>query len=464
MTSRMHRSHRVAGAVVGSAVGDALGAPFEFGPAGQFSARFPEPARGAATEMCGGGSLGGEPGEFTDDTQMALLVATSLVERGGLDEADVFERFRTWAAADPPDIGNQTRAVLGSGRPWEVAAAEHFARSGHAAGNGSLMRTTPAAIWFSRFGQQATTDAARRISALTHGDPSAGEGCAVFHELMRVALDGEDPLAAIPSALELVAPEHRARWATVLAEDWTPDRATESNGAVWPTLGQAIWALRHGRDFAEVMRLVIDLGGDTDTVAAVAGGLAGAVFGIAGIPMRWTSAVHGRVPGFAEAKWELADLHHLATALDGKDWVHYNPGIIPQIGPTEVLPGIWAANLDGARFSADDFAVISLCRLGEPFSHQVHRMAYVADDDYNTELDVVLDDVLEDMRALRAEGRKLLVHCHGGASRTGLVLRAWLMRERGMSADEATAHVAERWPHLGLWNASFTAALERLAG
>ena len=112
----------------------------------------PPPARGSNTEMCGGGSLGWEPGEFTDDTQMALLVASSLVERGGLDEADLFDRFRTWAAADPPDVGNQTRAVLGSGRPWDVAAAEHFARSGHAAGNGSLMRTTPAAICFSRFG------------------------------------------------------------------------------------------------------------------------------------------------------------------------------------------------------------------------------------------------------------------------------------------------------------------------
>ena len=83
MAQRMHRSHRVAGALVGSAVGDALGAPFEFGPPGQFSARFPTPARGTRTEMCGGGSLDWEPGEFTDDTQMALLVATSLVERGG---------------------------------------------------------------------------------------------------------------------------------------------------------------------------------------------------------------------------------------------------------------------------------------------------------------------------------------------------------------------------------------------
>src|SRR5215218_5853990 len=116
----MHRSHRVAGALVGSAVGDALGAPFESGPPGQFSSRFPVPARGSKTEMCGGGSLGWAPGEFTDDTQMALLVALSLVERGGLDEADLFDRFVRWAAAEPPDIGNQTRAVLGSGLAWDV--------------------------------------------------------------------------------------------------------------------------------------------------------------------------------------------------------------------------------------------------------------------------------------------------------------------------------------------------------
>jgi ADP-ribosyl-[dinitrogen reductase] hydrolase len=87
-------------------------------------------------------------------------------------------------------------------------------------------------------------------------------------------------------------------------------------------------------------------------------------------------------------------------------------------------------------------------------------MAYIADNDHNHDLDAVLADVLDDLAALRAEGRKVLVHCHGGASRTGLVLRAWLVRTEGMSPDEATAHVAERWTHLGLWNASFTAALE----
>src|SRR3954447_12512998 len=177
MTESMHRSHRAAGALVGSAVGDALGAPFEFGPPGRFSARFPTPARGAQTEMCGGGSCGWAPGEFTDDTQMALLVATSLVERGGLDEADVFHRFRTRLEAGPRDVGNQTRAVLGSGRPWDVAAAETFARSGHAAGTGSLIRPPRGALGSGRSGRGATVPPPRRISALTHGDPSAGEGC-----------------------------------------------------------------------------------------------------------------------------------------------------------------------------------------------------------------------------------------------------------------------------------------------
>ena len=457
----MPRSHRVAGALIGSAVGDALGAPFEFGPAGAYGRRFPTDTRGVRTEMCGGGDLGWAPGQFTDDTQMALLLGSSLVECGGLDEADVFDRFRTWVAAGPPDVGNQTRSVLSSGRPREVAAAEHFARTGHAAGNGSLMRTTPAALWFAPNGREATMDAARRISALTHGDPAAGEGCAIFHELIRVALDGGDPLAAVPDALGVVVPEHRAKWESVLAPTWQPSDATEPNGAVWPTLGSAVWALRKAGSFAEGMRLVLDLGGDTDTVAAVTGGLLGAVYGIARIPMRWTSVLNGVVPGYGERIWDLAGLQLLARQLDGEiDPAPFE--LDPDrhgIKPIEVFDGIWASDVYGARDSDRDFAVISLCRTGGRFGHEIQRFAYLLEDDTNSEIAAVLDDILDDIEALSADGKPVLVHCYAGQSRTGLGLRAWLMRSEGVGVVEATERVAELWPHLNLWNDSFGTAL-----
>jgi ADP-ribosylglycohydrolase len=289
---------RAGGAVVGSAVGDALGAPFEFGAAGVFSARFPEPGYGG--EMCGGG--GWEPGEATDDTQMAVCVAESLLERGGLDLPDVFARFQRWAAADPKDIGLQTEDVLTNGLPWDRAADEHFRTNQRAAGNGALMRAATSGVYFAVRGRAATLGAGRRLAALTHGDPAAWEGTAIFHELLRVALNGDDPIAAIPDTLTAVQPDHRERYATVLAPNWRPEQATEFNGAVWPCLGSAVWAVRITGSFEEAVRAAIDLGGDTDTVAAVIGALAGAVHGLGAVPTRWTEPLHVSLPGVADPR------------------------------------------------------------------------------------------------------------------------------------------------------------------
>ncbi|MFI6547580.1 ADP-ribosylglycohydrolase family protein [Streptomyces prunicolor] len=309
------RSERALGAVLGSAVGDALGAPFEFGPEGAFSARFPVPDHGG--EMCGGG--GWDPGEATDDTQMAVLVAESLLECGELQLPDMFRRFQRWASADPKDIGLQTEAVLTSGGPWDQAAALHFQSSQRGAGNGALMRAAPSAVHFARAGRDATMDAARRISALTHGDRAAWEGTAVFHELVRVALDGGDPLDAVADTLRSVHPDHRERYGVVLAPDWYPDLATEFNGAVWPCLASAVWALRTTSSYEDALRAAIDLGGDTDTVAAVTGGLAGAVYGSAAIPERWTEALHVPLPGFGGRVLREAELGELARRLDHLD-------------------------------------------------------------------------------------------------------------------------------------------------
>ncbi|MFJ3923247.1 ADP-ribosylglycohydrolase family protein [Streptomyces sp. NPDC090022] len=311
----MERMRRVAGAVVGSAVGDALGAPFEFGPQGAFSARFPAPGGGG--EMCGGG--GWEPGEATDDTQMAVLVAESLLERGALDPPDVFARFRRWAASGPKDIGLQTEDVLTNGMPWDLAAAVHFQVNRRAAGNGSLMRATTSAVRFAPAGRAATMAAARTLAALTHGDRAAWEGTAVFHELVRVTLADADPLAALPDVLDAVHPGHRARYATVLAPDWHPGLATEFNGAVWPCLGSAVWALRTTGSYEDAVRAAIDLGGDTDTVAAVTGGLAGAYYGLEAIPTRWTEPLHVPLPGSDGRVLRLPELLDLAHRLAGRN-------------------------------------------------------------------------------------------------------------------------------------------------
>ncbi|MEV7507058.1 ADP-ribosylglycohydrolase family protein [Streptomyces sp. NPDC091201] len=305
MTSRPDRADRAVGAVLGSAAGDALGAPYEFGPAGALTAR--------GEEMRGGG--GWDPGEATDDTQMAVLVGESLLEHRGLRLPDVFARFRRWAAGEPKDIGLQTEDVLTNGAPWDLAAALHFQTNGRAAGNGSLMRASTSAVYFAAAGRETTMSAARRIAALTHGDRAAWEGTAILHELVRVALDGDDPLAALPGVLAAVHPGHRERYGRILAPDWHPGLATEFNGAVWPCLGSAVWALRTTGGFAEAVRAAVDLGGDTDTVAAVTGTLAGARYGRAAVPRAWTAPLHVPLPGHGGRVLDADGLCALAQRL-----------------------------------------------------------------------------------------------------------------------------------------------------
>lgn len=299
------RLDRAVGAVLGSAVGDALGAPYEFGPAGELTAR--------GEEMRGGG--GWDPGEATDDTQMAVLVGESLLEHGGLELADIFGRFQRWAAGEPKDIGLQTEDVLTNGEAWDLAAALHFQINARAAGNGSLMRASTSAVYFAADGREGTMDAARRIAALTHGDRAAWEGTAVLHELVRVTLDGGDPLAVLPEVLDAVHPDHRERYRTVLGPDWHPGLATEFNGAVWPCLGSAVWALRTTGGFADAVRAAVDLGGDTDTVAAVTGTLAGARYGQSALPREWTTPLHVPLPGFGDRVLDADGLRALAQSL-----------------------------------------------------------------------------------------------------------------------------------------------------
>ena len=198
---------RALGAILGSAVGDALGARFEFGPAGEYSKQFPKPIVGGIGEMIGGGGFQWKPGEFTDDTQMGIVQAESILACGGIDGADLFNRFKVWAG-DAEDVGNQTSAVLGSTLGWNEAALDYFRRHPkNSAGNGSLMRATPTAVHFADASEAASMEAAHKTSLVTHGDPAAGWGTALFHLMIRAALHGDDPFAALESSLKALPPE-----------------------------------------------------------------------------------------------------------------------------------------------------------------------------------------------------------------------------------------------------------------
>lgn len=447
---------RALGAVIGSAVGDALGAPFEFGGAGEYSGRFPTRVVGGRGEMIGGGPWA--PGDFTDDTQMAIAQGESLLTFGAINSDDLFERFRVWSLR-AADVGIQTRSVLNSHLPWTEAAADHFRRNPkRAAGNGSLMRATPSAVFYARQTLADSTAAARELSAVTHGDPATGWGTALFHAMIHIALNGGDPITDLPALLQML-PSDQHRYREMLSPAWRLDSPGVGNGSVWGCLAQAVWAVRTTNSFEGAVVAAIDLGGDTDTVAAVAGGLAGAIYGIQKIPSRWTSYLHGSVNTQDGIRhYRLPDLQQLALALIGE---HVPAEVSPgrPAGPTEICDRVFAANLAGASSTPDDWAVLSLCRVGERFiDHPARREIYLVDKGtgQNQSLGSVVLDAVDSIDAFVTEGRAIVVHCHAGASRTGLILRAWLMRRNGLSVEEATSFVAERWPLLdSTTNASF---------
>lgn len=292
ITSLAPPEQRAVAALVGTAVGDALGAPFEFMSAGQFTAAHPDLAAVSAVALTGGGPW--DPGEWTDDTQMALLVADSLLDRGGFDPADMFARFQTWARQPLKDIGITTADVLTGGKPWDRASREYPGRGG---GNGSVMRAAASAIYFSRAPLAESMARARDISALTHSDPGAGSGVAIYHGIVAAALDGAG-VAALDLIPGLVDANPGAdKWRAYLAPEWEAP-VGGPNGDAWNALGSAVWVLRRHHDFPAAMAAAIDLGHDTDTVAAIAGGLFGALHGPDSIPGAWTASLLGHVPGF----------------------------------------------------------------------------------------------------------------------------------------------------------------------
>jgi ADP-ribosyl-[dinitrogen reductase] hydrolase len=308
---------RAIGVVLGAAVGDALGAPFEFAPRGTFSARLPDRRPDGQGDMIGGGAFDWEPGEFTDDTQMGLALAGSLLDRGGYDPDDLWHRWQVWARASS-DVGSTTRFALGH-RDWRDV--EH-PDPGMTAANGALMRAFPLALV--TLGSDVATARAVTVhqSLLTHAHPAAAWGAWLGVAMMRAGVVGDDPLATLESELVVLSQQDRTtatRFTVMLDPAWEPedgDRERIGNGSVWGCLAQAVWALRRHDRFADVVAAVVDLGKDTDTVACVAGAIAGAREGASAIPSGWVGPVHGVLDApHGTQRYDRDDLTDLALRL-----------------------------------------------------------------------------------------------------------------------------------------------------
>lgn len=300
---------RLEGALVGSAVADALGAPFEFGDPGEYSRRFSGDAGEDENEMIGGGAFDWAVGEFTDDTQMAVHLAESLVDnRLTLVRDDLWRRWRAWASS-AADVGNTTRFALGFDDWRDVVHPDPE----WTAANGALMRSTALAL------VDVSVEVRRRWTleqaAMTHAHAAAGYGAWLGVVTTRAAVEGADPFAALGAALDDLPDSAREGFAEVLAEEWDPEDRHHLNGGVWVCLATAVWAVRGARSFEEAVVRAIDCGGDTDTVACVAGAIAGGVFSIDGIPSRWLDVLHGRPD--PERRLGADDLARLARRLAG---------------------------------------------------------------------------------------------------------------------------------------------------
>jgi len=278
------------------AVGDALGTTIEFAPPGSF-----EPV----ADMVGGGPFGLKPGEWTDDTSMALCLAESLIEIGHFDVIDQLARYvRWWKEGHPSsngrcfDIGNTVRSALTrferTGEPWCGSTDEH------SAGNGSLMRVAPIALFFGSDPANAI-ELAGSSSRTTHGAATAIDACRYMTALNVGALAGASKEELLVPAFSPV-PGHwiahplAPQIAEIAAGSFRDRQPPEIKGSGWVvrSLEAALWAFARSDSFEQGCLFAVNLGDDADTTGAIFGQLAGAYYGERKIPRSWRNVLAKR--------------------------------------------------------------------------------------------------------------------------------------------------------------------------
>ncbi len=307
MTEGTASRDRHRGALLGLACGDAVGTALEFSPRGSF-----EPI----SDMIGGGPFGLLPGEWTDDTSMALCIGRSLIEMGDFDARDQMERFCRW---------HRGGYLSSNGRCFDIgntvwAALDRYRRTGDpysgstdpaSAGNGSIIRLAPVAIFFSR-DVEAAVHHSIESSRTTHACQEVLDACRLFGWQLTRALDGaakQDLISAesfpgrhdrdlSPSIHAIVEGGYCTK----------SEHQIRGTGYVVESLEAALWCFQSTNTYRDAVLAAANLGDDADTTAAVCGQLAGAHYGASAIPPEWRErlAMRDEIEAMADALREAS--------------------------------------------------------------------------------------------------------------------------------------------------------------
>lgn len=294
----MEMRERIVGGIMGVVVGDALGLPVQFRSREEVKA---DPV----TTMRGWGTFNLPPGSWSDDSSLTLCLAKSLAENGRFDMADVARSFVAWMDDGymtpynfAYDIGGTTHKAVGILREWlrSGAAGKPAAPNGEMDnGNGALMRILPGILFHDRyFGvsheqNDMIAEIAVDTAAMTHGHATSVLACGIYGAIVTNLLDGQDPTKACSFATgALPFPPDFRRLLDGNIRD-IPENEIRSTGYVVDSLEAAIWCFTRHTNYRDTVLAAVNLGGDTDTIAAIAGGLAGVAYGIGDIPTAWIS-------------------------------------------------------------------------------------------------------------------------------------------------------------------------------
>lgn len=472
--SRLVERDRIAGGLLGLLVGDALGVPYEFHPPEAIPPRDEIEMRPPTGFARAHASV--EPGTWSDDGAQALCLLASLLECDGLNLDDFAKRMLRWyengyLAVDGRvfDVGNQTRhamRALQAGEPPETSGPD----SERANGNGSLMRVLPLALWH-QGSDRELFELAMRQSLPTHRHLRSQLACGLYclwaRHLLNQTGDWDE---AVADTATIAATDNR--WAT----EWTAlrralDGRPGGTGYVVDSLVSSRHALQAGSDYATVVREAIALGHDTDTTAAIAGGLAGIRNGRSGIPGKWLGALRGETlldpllsrlleraaprPARAENLVRTSQTHPLriGTLTLTNTAARIGLTFCPGKRQRDAMTGVWERDLDTDLAAIRDWGATHLLTLIE--AHEFvelgvealperaaaaglswHHAPIVDGEIPDAAFEALWADLGAKLHVALDRGESLVVHCKGGLGRAGIIA-ARLIIERREVTDAA---------------------------